>query len=551
LSSQPFDRRVPQPGTLPAANVFRLAGVTVGTQQTSSGRCSQTYFGWPPHVRVGVTVHYPNIVDAVHGIEEGMSAMTIDAVARTQAVGDTTLAFNGRFRPGIDQWAYVPFDVPAGVRRISVDTTHDRFSLFGLARNVLDLGIFGPAGHDIGNADGFRGWSGGARESFTLSATDATPGYLPGPIDPGRWALALGPVVLNPLGMRWQANVVLEHGAPLGDPSPDAPAPAVVPGRGAGWYRGDLHLHTVHSDGRHEPHDLVAVARAAGLDFIVSTDHNTSAANRAWGTCLTNGLLVIAGEEVTTRHGHWLAVGLPPKGWVDWRYGPRDGVFALYAEQVRTRAGMVVAAHPSVPLPGSKWEFGYRDVDALEVWNGKWNLDDEVSLRIWHRLLRRGQRIAAVGGSDSHGPHQCVGLPQTVVHAPELSTPALVDGMRRGRSYIAESSAVTLELTASCPVGDQTLTAGMGETLAMTPTAPVTVTASVTGVPETHLALLAAGGCITRVMVDDSGTGHVQWTGTGTDARFVRVEVRRPARGRLPALVALSNPVWLKAVGDQ
>ena len=64
-------------------------------------------------------------------------------------------------------------------------------------------------------------------------------------------------------------------------------------------------------------------ATSAGLDFIVSTDHNTSAANRAWAATKNDGLEVIAGEEVTTRHGHWLAIALPPGGWVDWRYTPR------------------------------------------------------------------------------------------------------------------------------------------------------------------------------------------------------------------------------------
>jgi hypothetical protein len=357
-------------------------------------------------------------------------------------------------------------------------------------------------------------------------------------------------VVLNPLGMGWQARVVLQRGAALADSSPVAPAPAGVSGRGPGWYRGDLHLHTVHSDGRHQPDELVAAARAAGLDFIASTDHNTCAANRAWATCRTDGLLVVAGEEVTTRHGHWLAVGLPPAGWADWRHRPRDGVFARFAAQVRGAGGMVVVAHPAVPLPGSAWEFGYRDADAVEVWNGTWNLDDEVSLRIWHRLLRKGRRIAAVGGSDSHAPHQQVGLPQTVVHAADLSTTALVEGLRAGRSYIAESSAVTVELTASCRVGDQTLTVGAGQTLVMPPGAPVTVSAAVSGAPGTSVALITAAGCAARVAVDTSGTGTLRWTATGAEARFARVEVRRSARARSSSMVALTNPVWLTPLGN-
>jgi hypothetical protein len=99
------------------------------------------------------------------------------------------LSFRGRFNFGIDQWAYVPFDVPAGTRRIDVSTSHDQFSLLGIGRNVLHLGIFGPACHELGNTDGFRGWSGGARAGFMLSAVNATPGYLAGPstLAGGRW----------------------------------------------------------------------------------------------------------------------------------------------------------------------------------------------------------------------------------------------------------------------------------------------------------------------------------------------------------------------------
>ena len=236
---------------------------------------------------------------------------------------------------------------------------------------------------------------------------------------------------------------------------------------------------------------------------------------------------------------------MPAQGWVDWRYAPRDAVFADYAVQVRTDGGMVVAAHPAVPLPGSAWEFGFRDVDAVEVWNGRWNLDDEVSLQIWHRLLRQCRHIAAVGGSDSHGPHQRVGMPQTVVHAAELSTPAVIDGLRRGRSYIAESSGVTLELTATLSVGDDALTAGPGEILVVAPTARVTVSAAVHGAPGTSLALITAAGCAGRVAVGESGAGQLELTATGARALFARAEVRRPALGRLPSMVALSNPVWL------
>ena len=457
------------------------------------------------------------------------------------------IAFSGRFGFGIYRWAYLPFDVPRGVQQIRVATSHD-FGVGGLARNVLDLGMFGPAGHDLGNAAGFRGWSGGARDGFVISNGYATPGYLAGPIEPGAWAVGLGPVVLSPWGMAWQVRVTLDTEPPAthnGRPvAQDAASSAFTPASvgGARWYRGDLHLHTVHSDGERDPGELVSAAHAGGLDFIVSTEHNTTSANLVWPGCHTGSLLVIPGEEVTTRHGHWLAVGLPPCAWVDWRYGPRDGVFPRFAAEVRQAGGLVVAAHPAAPLPGSAWEFGFADVDALEVWNGRWNVDDELSLRIWQRLLRNGRRVVAVGGSDSHAKHQLVGAPQTAVHAAELSIPAIVDGLRRGRSYIVGSRDVACELTASCPRGGDV--AGPGQQLRVLPETPVTVTAVISGAPGTTAALITAAGCVRRASVSSTRT-RLQWELDAATARFARLEVRDGRRGRLGTMVALTNPVWL------
>ena len=154
---------------------------------------------------------------------------------------------------------------------------------------------------------------------------------------------------------------------------------------------------------------------------------------------------------------------------------------------------------------------------------------------------RQGRRIAAVGGSDSHVQDQPVGRPQTVVYAQELSTPALIDGLRRGRCYLTESSAVTLVLSASHAGG--TVTAGPGETPSARSEADVTVTVEVSGARDCCIALVTDGGCVGRVKTDACGRGTLTWTASAGEARFARVEVRR--RTRFPSMVALSNPVWL------
>ncbi len=457
-------------------------------------------------------------------------------VARSESVtarGTTTFTFAGRSPFGLDRWVYLPFEVPASARRISVAIRYQPFTAVpGLAKNVLDLGLLDGDGQ-------LRGWSGGARLACTVSAGDATPGYLAGPLVSGLWAVALGPVVMNPGGMAWKVRVAVERGAAHRPVAVAVPPPESVADRGTGWYRGDMHLHTTHSDGEREPQEVIREARERGLDFIASTEHNTISANQLWGLYVQDGLLVIPGEEVTTRHGHWLAIGLPQGEWMDWRYRPADGSFAEHAARVRAAGGVVVAAHPKVPVPGAAWEFGYEHVDAVEVWNGRWSLDDEASLRVWNRLLREGRRIPAVGNSDSHARTQAIGRPQTVVRADRLAAAAILDGVRRGRSYLAESADVTLVLLGRA--GNRT--AGIGDTLCVRADEEVEFTVIVGRVPWSTLRLHTADGVVARQSVRRSGVGVLVWRMAAGSARFVRVEVRRTRPGR--PMLALSNPIWL------
>ena len=346
---------------------------------------------------------------------------------------DEIRTIRGRLEPGAPDWVNLPVNVPRGVREIEVVYRYDRPPVPPAAPgNALDIGIFGTSGHQLGNHRGFRGWSGGFRDRFAISAGAATPGYLPGPIDSGTWHVILGPYTIAPQGMNYEVDVTLRYGPP-GRPFQPTPAPERAIGRGRCWYRGDAHLHTVHSDGARTPSELAAQARQARLDFVVSTEHNTPSASLIWGQHAGPDLLIVDGEEVTTRSGHWLALGLADGEWIDWRYRAEEPAeFRRFADQVHRRGGLVVAAHPFCPFVGCPWEFGYDLPDAIEVWNGPWSADDEESVQTWDHLLRHGRWLPAVGNSDAHREPQVVGLPQTAVLAEELTTDAVLDGLRAG-----------------------------------------------------------------------------------------------------------------------
>lgn len=67
----------------------------------------------------------------------------------------------------------------------------------------------------------------------------------------------------------------------------------------------DLHTHSTYSDGTCDVDELLANARAAQLDVIALTDHDTTA---GWGdaraAAARHGVAVIPGIEVSTQYGH-------------------------------------------------------------------------------------------------------------------------------------------------------------------------------------------------------------------------------------------------------
>lgn len=474
------------------------------------------------------------------------TALTLGSVSFAHAAGngdDLVRTVTGTLPPGAPDFVHLPVDLPPGVRELHVAYAYDRPAVpAGTQGNALDIGLFDQRGTALGGR-GFRGWSGGARKEFFVRADDATPGYVAGPLHAGTWYVVLAPYTVAPQGLAYTVTVTLRFG-----PSAPTPRPAYPPerarGRGRDWYRGDCHLHTVHSDGRRTPAEVAALARAAGLDFIAGTEHNTHAGHGAWADSAGDDLLILLGEEVTTRTGHVLALGTDPGTFVDWRYRARDNRFGRFAREIRRAGGLVVPAHPHATCIGCAWQYGFGDADAVEVWNGPYTPDDEVSLAGWDGALAAGRWTPAMGNSDAHRDPDLVGTPQTVVLAEELSREAILDGLRAGRSYVAESAAVSLDFTLTDGRGRS---AGIGERLTVPAGAPVTARLRVTGAPEGGtVRFVTDQGVLFTTAARDSAA---EWTTTAANAAYVRAEVRHPVTAPpLPgALAAFTNPVFLDA----
>jgi hypothetical protein len=348
------------------------------------------------------------------------------------------------------RYAHVPFDVPAGVRSIRVAYDYsERIAADPqlLGGNTLDIGMFDPRGI-APSSPGFRGWSGSHKLDFTIAENWATPPYLGGPIQPGTWHVLLGPYKVGPHGCDYEVSIAFSQVPGQPDLRPlriDAKAPKTLkPAAVDGWLRGDLHCHTLFSDGDSWPADMLADAVSRGLDFLGITDHNQTAHHHEYRQVEGAHLpILLPGIEVTTYAGHWNAWGTDT--WWEFRE-PTEAATSLAMQAAAASGALVSVNHPK-PF-GPPWEYpsavGYH---AIEVWNGDWQRQNDVSLGWWEQQLRAGRRIVALGGSDTHnlkapdadarqGRH--LGRPTTWVDAgDDPSTAGVLAALRAGRAFIS------------------------------------------------------------------------------------------------------------------
>lgn len=282
------------------------------------------------------------------------------------------------------------------------------------------------------------------------------------------------------------------------DLAPADPGPVVVrdekgfevdpPGA---WYAGDLHVHASGaSKGTGEvsyPVDIARVARDRGLSFVVLTDH--SYADRAapdapedpakynsgpdfpyWDEAATRTepgkFLMVDGAEVcpiaagtwpTEPRGH---VGCIPQ---DLATFDRSGAFTdrppgevtggQAVAQVRQRGGLVVIAHPYDMLVPIAYDWTSDDYDAMEIWYGTFGFDatDQSAYDAWRCDLLAGRRTVGVGGAACHhldiappgDPFDpALGFPRTSVFAPELTWPAVMEGLKAGRVSVHDGDSL-------------------------------------------------------------------------------------------------------------
>ncbi len=244
-------------------------------------------------------------------------------------------------------------------------------------------------------------------------------------------------------------------------------------------YVGNLHNHSIYSDG-HGSHDKIALAAIrAGLDFIVVTDHNVWVDGMDGYRFLgKKRVLLLTGEEIhdqvrDPQKNHLLVFEAREE------LAPRAADPQVLINEVKRAGGLSFIAHPvdpEAPLFGES-DLSWVDWDVsgftgFEIWNFMSEFKSHLSslptalllayspkrsaqgpfpevLERWDQLLASGKRVVAIGGADAHaapyrrGPLKRIILPYEflyrAVNTHVLTRNALIGDVNHDRRLLFHS----------------------------------------------------------------------------------------------------------------
>lgn len=255
--------------------------------------------------------------------------------------------------------------------------------------------------------------------------------------------------------------------------------------------RGDLHTHSLRSDGSRDPVALAGHYREMGYDFLALTDHNRfypgGEIDEVYES-LSCGLVRVPGEEIhapgSTLHVIHVGGGQSVaaqyvndlEGYLaDIKdYLTRvpahipEGLRERYAramwtsDRIHEAGGLAIFPHPFWHPRGSRTinvtpEYAALLLssglfDAYEMIGSMGQVGNNRSLALWGELREQGVRIPVVGASDIHHIENSTKFPNlfTLVFAKERTAEGIVAAIKEGLSVAVEATGVEHERHYRC-----------------------------------------------------------------------------------------------------
>jgi len=211
------------------------------------------------------------------------------------------------------------------------------------------------------------------------------------------------------------------------------------------FYRGNLHTHSDHSDGKHPTAEVVRRYKEAGYDFLSLTDHFVETfgypINDTREFCTDDFTTIVATELHLDKIKsgviwHVLAVGLP----VDFE-PPKEGETIHQLSQRAADAGAFIGlCHPSwhgLTLEDAR---ELKCAHSVEIYNhgSQVEINRGEDVPFWDQMLNEGHRVSGYATDDAHlMTHDCFGG-WMHVKSESRDPKALVEAMKAGHYYSSQ-----------------------------------------------------------------------------------------------------------------
>lgn len=233
------------------------------------------------------------------------------------------------------------------------------------------------------------------------------------------------------------------------------------------FHKGNLHTHSLESDGDSEPAAIYRWYRDHGYQFVALTDHNHRIDPRAYRHLERPGFKILAGEEITTT-GQNVPVhvnGICTTRRIGGGTFPTKALALAHAIDATAEQGAIaIINHPNFAAAldvDDVWQG--RRAPLLEIWSGHPYVYSEgrdgrpSHEALWNELLDRGASFFGVAVDDTHhlvtnpAPKQAArpGRGWVATFADPAAAPddgAICDALRAGRFY-ASNGAVLQRLS--------------------------------------------------------------------------------------------------------
>ncbi len=188
--------------------------------------------------------------------------------------------------------------------------------------------------------------------------------------------------------------------------------------------RADLHIHTLVSDGKASPVEVLYTALDKGLDAIAITDHNSfrgAVQAKKYIKNLPEPMVVIIGNEIRTQYGDVLVYCLDE---VD-----IPNTLPELIDRAHENNCLVVPAHPFSIFRSGIGDviYEYKGWDAIEVFNAS-------ASKGANKKAVEAAKILGLPGLASSDAHilEYIGVAYTIIEVNELSDEEILEAIRKG-----------------------------------------------------------------------------------------------------------------------